>query len=292
MRSRSRSLFVLVAAVALVAGSCGAGPDETAGTDPTETEVPAEGTPTAEVTEEPDPTPIDTSTPTPGATPTPLPTPTLPPTPVPSATPPPVPDCNAPLTGTPVRTSVRFVDIDDDNDDDVLTVYGVGSEASPEQWRIRVEAGSGEAYDTELIVDPGGIAPVSAVGGADIDGDGVDELFSVVGVGASATIVGVHAILGCSLVRLSIEGGPIAAPVGGSAGNLAGLTCAEEQTLILWQGAADSGAGDGTYDITGQEYTLTGSTLDKIDDWMFTAKNSEIDFVYGELTCHGLTIAG
>jgi hypothetical protein len=191
-----------------------------------------------------------------------------------------------------VRTSVRFVEIDGEEGDDLLMVYGVGDQAAPSEWRIRVEAGTGNAYDTELLVDTSGVALVSAIGGGDIDGDGRDELFTAVGAGAYATIVAIHTVAGCDLPQLVYEGLPVEVPVGASVGNLAGVTCTEDGTLILWDGVADPDGPEGVYDVKGQELALDGSTLSKVADYELNATLGDLDFVYGELSCHGLTVAG
>ncbi len=228
---------------------------------------------------------------TPGGTPTPLPTPTQTATATPSPTPVESPECVADVAGDPVREALRVVEADGEPGDDLLWVYGIGDSSAPSEWRIRVEAGDGQAYDSELIVDPPGNA-VLPIGGADIDGDGRDEMFTVVGTGAYATIVALHAIVGCDLVPLSNAGMEVRAAVGASAGNVAGLTCTEEYTLILWDGVADPDGGDGAYDVTGREYSLEGAQLTEIDRIELGAKLGEPEFVYGDLSCHGLTPAG
>ncbi len=284
MRTRITGAAIAVA-MALTVASCGGGADvEATDTDANDPTLPADESPTPTVDTTSTPAPTAAPTPTPGATPTPLPTPT------PAATATPLPGCNAPFAGTAVRATVRFVDLDGDGDTDVMTVYGLGPESSPTAWRIRVETAAGEAFDSPLDADVSGLAPITAVGGGDIDGDGTDELFSVVGAGASATIVAIHTRDGCDLVPLTVGAAPAQFPVGGSVGSMGGLTCTEERTLIEWSGSADFDAGDGTYDITGRQYRLADGALIKLGDLAFTAKLTDPDFVYGELTCHGLTL--
>ena len=306
MTPRYRSAIALVASVALVAAACSSGgqpelvsedePTATA-TSPTEPTQGPSPTPTTDDDEvalaEPTPTAVDAATPPPVATPTPLP----PPTPTPTATPTPEPPesvtaepCAAGLAGTPVASSTSSADVDGDGALDQVTVYGTGSAANPEPWRIRVDTAAGEALDSPLAVDPN--AAGASIGGADVDGDGAtDELFVAVGVGASTVIVAIYTLVGCDLVQTTNGGAPIGFPIGGSVQNLGGLQCLDtdangvNNTIIAWLATGVAETADGTYAIEGVEYELRGSELNEVGSRTLQANVSEADFVYANLTC-------
>ncbi len=271
------------------------------GATPTAVAAPNEPTPNAQ---DPASTPEDlatteTATPTdqPAATPTPLP----PPTPSPSPTPTPEPPaaaaaepCTAGLAGDPVGSTTARADVDGDGAADQVTVYGTGSESDPAPWRIRVDTAAGESVDSPLSVDP--TTDARAIGGADLGSGGADEVITVVGSGASTSIVAFHALVGCDLVQITSGSAPIGFPIGGGVLNLGGLQCLDTDgdratdRVVAWLAVADFDVADGTYAIEGVEYELRGTDLRPVTSRTLSANVSEADFVYGNLTCGSVVL--
>lgn len=204
--------------------------------------------------------------------------------------------CQTALSGEPVRRSDARVDVDADGATDVLSVYATGSNSAPTGWRIRLETASGDTFDNALFVDAGDpLAPIQVIGAADADGDGAaDELFTVVGAGASAEIVAVHVRQGCDLVPVTIGGSPVSFPVGGSIGSLGGVGCRDTDgdgltdVLTAWSGLAQFDQGEGTYLIDAVDHVFVGAALEQVASSTFTASVTAPDFVYSTLACGGL----
>ncbi len=79
-------------------------------------------------------------------------------------------------------------DYDGDGHADGLRLYAVGG-----TWRLRAEPAGGGGADVEIgPVRPG--ETVRPLGGADVNGDGVDEGFAIVGSGASTDVVGLFVL--------------------------------------------------------------------------------------------------
>lgn len=109
-------------------------------------------------------------------------------------------------------------DVDGDGTDDELRSYRLG-----EEWHIQVELAADGGSD--VVVDTFGSA-AAVVGGADVDGDGRDELWARVGSGASTTIVALAQLVDCELRWVADETGARAEmPVGGSVGTVSGVEC-------------------------------------------------------------------
>ena len=306
-----RSTLTLL--VALASACASSGPQLVAAptADATTPAAQATPSPTPQRTTAPTPTPDDLAvTPTAPAAPSQSPTPSPPsspssPSPAASATPAPTTaaqpspagtagSCAAGLAGSPVQSSTASADIDADGATDQVTVYGTGTQAEPEPWRIRVDTASGGSVDSPLVVDAGSGAV--ALGGADLGGGAAHELFTVVGSGASTAIVAIHALVGCDLVQVTAAGAPIAFPIGGSVVNLGGLQCLDTDgdgatdQVMAWLATADFDVADGTYAIEGVQYELRGTELVETGSQTLSANVSEADFVYGNLTCGAVTL--
>jgi hypothetical protein len=155
-----------------------------------------------------------------------------------------------PHDATPDLTT-GAADVDGDGAPDQLRAFGVGGDDFVLQAELAAGGGG------ELAVPGDGVTPVAVVGGADLDGDGRDEVWAKVGAGASATIIGLFRLDGCDLLRVTIGGAPAELPVGGSVGTTAGVECTA--TGLVAHSASNIG-GD-TYEVTSTQYTLEDGTL-------------------------------
>lgn len=126
----------------------------------------------------------------------------------------------AALPDDAVGVTEAIGDFDGDGEPDRMLVYGEGG-LGP--WHIRVVL----AEHVPEATIPGTSVVARAVGGWDIDRDGSDEVFAVVGSGASTLIVGIFTLSGCDLIPLEIAGsaGGAQFAVGASAANQSGLVC-------------------------------------------------------------------
>jgi hypothetical protein len=142
-------------------------------------------------------------------------------------------------------------DVDGDGASDQLRAFGVGGGDFVLQAELAAGGGG------ELAVPGDGVTAVALIGGADLDGDGRDEVWAKVGAGASATIIGLFRLDGCDLVPVTIGGAPAELPVGGSVGTTAGVECTA--TGILAHTASNTG-GD-AYEVTSTAFTLEDGAL-------------------------------
>lgn len=159
-----------------------------------------------------------------------------------------------PASGEVVSSAA--VDLGGDGDgptagaDDTLQVLRL----SDGEWRLRIERAGAPAIEGALEVDPLGEGVAAAIGGADIDGDGTDELFSIVGTGGELLVVAVHVVVGCELLPVALGGEPVAFPVGADTTTAASLSCADAGALAAHAeasaGAAESDT-DGDVDPPG-----------------------------------------
>ena len=102
-------------------------------------------------------------------------------------------------------------DFNGDATTDTLTVYGTGTTTQPSPYHVQIELAASQGTVDTVIADAAtdNNQVVKALGGADItssaglppDGSGA-EAFVEVGSGASAGLVGVFQLIGCSLTRL------------------------------------------------------------------------------------------
>jgi len=203
--------------------------------------------------------------------------------------------CVIGLTGNPTTVTGAVADFDGDGASDQITVYATGIASDP--WHVRVDTAAGESLDSSMGPDVLTGANVGPLGGADADGDGAsDELFIVIGAGASSTIVGIYNRVGCEIAPVTLNGSRVGFPVGGSIGNIGGLECIDADgsgttdSIIAWSGSADFDAGEGQYVIEGVEYRLAGVQLEQVGTRALTANISQADFVYGSLTCGSVSL--
>jgi hypothetical protein len=152
-------------------------------------------------------------------------------------------------------------DLDGDGQPDGVAVYADGTDTSPGPWHVLVTLGNGKGRVATTVTDAfNGDANqrVAVMGASTISAPG-QVLFTSVGTGASATIVGLFVLQGCALERLSIAPGtePAQLAVGGTVTHLDGLRCADGG-LDRMQATSSDGT---TYDTTVQRYAVVGTKL-------------------------------
>jgi len=93
-----------------------------------------------------------------------------------------------PLPGDPPdELSTEYGDFDGNGIEDTLYVWKDGS-----QWIAHIETAEGFGAETVLPSDE--TVPARAIGGYDVNGDGIDEAFMVVDTGASSQVVGLYTL--------------------------------------------------------------------------------------------------
>jgi len=173
-------------------------------------------------------------------------------------------------------------DVDGDGEADLLRTFLVG-----DAWHLQVEVAAGGGAELDLAAADA--AGVGLVGGADVDGDGRDEVWARVGSGASATILGLARYDTCALTRVTIAGSPAELPVGGSVGSAAGVECGSpgiDADLTVFSALH---RGDSQYDVTATEYDLQGTEL--LPGSSSTATVDAADDAFARstsFTCHDL----
>jgi hypothetical protein len=161
-------------------------------------------------------------------------------------------------SGASARTTA-VGDVDGDGEDDELRSYLLGNDEA--HLQVSLAAGGG----ADLVVTTFGTPALAVLGGADVDGDGADEVWAQTGFGASATIVGLARLAGCELVSVTFAGGdPVELAVGGSVGSAAGIACdahLDPTADLTTYSASNMDSEGGGYDITATEYALEGTSL-------------------------------
>jgi hypothetical protein len=192
-----------------------------------------------------------------------------------------VPACPA-VSVPPDAQEVTELDGDADGDgtDDELRTYRMG-----EEWHLQVELAAEGGADLVLPSFGGG---VGLMGGADIDGDGVHEVWARTGSGASATIVGAARMAGCALERLTFATGELAElPVGGSVGTTSGVECRDD-ALVTFTATLTEGE---TYEVVATTYALDGSTLTEQGQEALQVEATDPEFVrYTSFSCGDLAL--
>lgn len=166
-------------------------------------------------------------------------------------------DAGDPPTAEEPGVSVAIVDADGDDLDDDVTVYPSGD---PEPWLLHIEWGAG-GQSAAVVTPASPDAGVEVLGGHDVDGDGDQEIFVRVGQGASASLVGLYEILGCTPERVRNGGSPAVFPVGASVGNQSGLACFSD-LLVSYEGQTPDAE---TYEWAALHHALSGADLSVVD---------------------------
>lgn len=195
--------------------------------------------------------------------------------------------------GTTVAVSL------DDTTDGVLRVHR--NDAG--RWRIRVEAADGDSVEASLQVDvatdPDGGA-IGPLGATDLDGDGVQELFTVVGDAPGAELVTMHVRVGCALAPVTVGGGSLSFPVGARPMLVSGLACTDldgdgrVDGVTGWIGLPDGEGPDGStlWRVDGVAYRLTGTELIQVETMSEAGLDEAAAAAYGALDCPGLERLG
>jgi hypothetical protein len=189
-----------------------------------------------------------------------------------------------PAGATDVTTATG--DVDGDGENDTLHSYVLADES---HLQVSLAVGGG----SDLAITTFSTPAVEVLGGADVDGDGADEVWARTGFGASATIVGLARFRGCELVRVTFAGGePVELAVGGSVGLASGVECGTQTdpSADLTTFSATNMESD-RYEITATEYALEGTTLVQKAVWATHAAPGDDAFARATgFTCHGLSV--
>ncbi|MFZ6005408.1 MAG: hypothetical protein ACOYXM_15915 [Actinomycetota bacterium] len=188
---------------------------------------------------------------------------------------------------TASQVSEATAEVDGDGAPDTVRAYVL----SDGDWHLQVTLAAGGGDD--LAMATFGESTVAVLGGADVDGDGRDEIWARTGAGASATILGLATFRGCALERVVFEGGdPAELPVGGSVGTASGAECDArvDPTAHITTYVASNTGGD-QYEVTATEHSLEGSVL--VPRGSTTTNTSIGDDLFGRATrfsCGDLTL--
>lgn len=186
---------------------------------------------------------------------------------------------------TDVQSEVA--DLDGDGIDDTVRSYRLGEA----EWHLNVALARGGGADLRVATYDDSV--VSVLGGADVDGDGADELWARTGQGASATVIGLARLVGCDLVRVTAPGGePVELPVGGSVGTASGVECDArvDATADLTTYTATN-LGDDRYEVRATEHALDGTML--VDRGTYTSEATIGDDAFGRassFSCDDLSL--
>ena len=185
------------------------------------------------------------------------------------------PACDtAPDPSGGISQSKLDADVDGDGRADAVGLFLVGDA----EWHLHVTLAATGTADVTLSVL--GSDSVSVLGGADVDGDGAEEIWATIGAGASATIIGLARFADCALTQVTFAGGrPAEFPIGGSVGTASGLECsagANGGTDLTAYTASNSG--EGQYDVEATGYALDGSVLTRTETSTSSVRTSEAAF--------------
>jgi hypothetical protein len=154
------------------------------------------------------------------------------------------------------------LDVDGDGTIDEVRLFNVD-----DTWMVVVGFGSGGGVTAE-VRGANGLDTARILGGADLDGDGVDELALRVGGGAYTEQVAFLRARACEIVELTFaDGSPAVFLVGGSYGGGEALVCpgngtVERFSYWLLAGAADADdANQPRYEGEFVPYRLDGEVL-------------------------------
>jgi len=163
-----------------------------------------------------------------------------------------------------IETAAKLIDVDADGVADTVRSYAVNAAPSAGDWHLRVELAAGGGVDIALAFDPAP-AGVTVLGGYYV-GSNVDPgpegarpaIFATVGAGASASIIDLYRLVGCSLLPMTGSG----FPVGGGVVHTEHLRCegvAGTSLLVYVTTEYDDGAA--IHEIVQTPYTRTDNSL-------------------------------
>jgi len=186
--------------------------------------------------------------------------------------------------------SLAAADVDGDGADDTIHTYTLGDPMAAGAWWIQVSFASGGG-DAVQILDAGvnfsGSVPVD---GYDINGDGRDEFFATVDAGASARILGMFDVPGCTIRRVSLGGYDSTLVISGGINFVSGATCTDidgngfNDFLVVRDGQRIGSSND--FSFTTISYSLLNGQLTQVSTGTETINTSDPAFVdYGRLVC-------
>jgi Ca2+-binding RTX toxin-like protein len=208
---------------------------------------------------------------------------------------------NVPVPVTATNVTTRTGDFDGDGTADDLQVFRDAG-----AWWTRIATAAGFETIESLATNPA--ATARAVGGHDIDGDGVDEAFLVVGQGASSEIVGIYTLyqpigspatgFSCGVVPAVFDTVPARAEFAIDAGlfQQTGLACRSDNTVrefvqaTIDQVTYKQRRYDHTYD---PGFATTGPVLSYLRKSAKTFTSPADDTLInkaGQFTCPGLSL--
>lgn len=165
-----------------------------------------------------------------------------------------------PAGDLPVGDSTTPTSAELDGDGSADTVYLVDG---PGGWQLVVEFGGGGAVVSALVGTNEFDEP-EVIGGADLDGDGVDELAVRVANGAYVALVSFVRVRDCSVIQLAFEDdSPAIFASGASAGGGEALLCNGDGTLERFFFSWLPGEDDETveYEAGFQPFRLEGDVV-------------------------------
>ncbi|MEX2294033.1 MAG: hypothetical protein WD691_09630 [Acidimicrobiales bacterium] len=176
-------------------------------------------------------------------------------------------------------------DVDGDGRADEVRLLLVGDS----DWHLHVTLAAVGTADVALAVL--GSEAVSILGGADVDGDGAQEIWARTGAGASATIIGLVRFADCSLTQVTFSNGnPAEFPIGGSVGTASGLECAAGADHPDLTAYTATSSGDDQYDVEATAYALEDSVLTRIGTTTSRVSNRDPAFMRAtSFACGSLT---
>ncbi len=190
---------------------------------------------------------------------------------------------NCPISGPSVGFgNVVSVDFDGNGNAEIFRAYLNGS-----VWHVALEDGSGNVFDDEVptLVN----SAVFPQGPADVNGDGTEEAWIVIGADPATAYLGIYALVGCDLTRVFDGGQPALFRVGVTVTYLYGVVCADQNgdgvtDVIQYYGTSIDGL---TYTVNTSVVTVTpqGTVVPLLSPPSFTTTNPGL---YSKFECGGL----
>lgn len=159
-------------------------------------------------------------------------------------------------------------DVDGDGLVDTLHAYSIGDPSTPGGWWIQVSFAAGGGHALQLFDIGTSVSGARPFDGFDINGDGTEEFFAVVGAGASATIMGLFDVEDCELRRVTLGGQPSEFAVGGGLNFINGFDCVDidgngaNDFLVTYSGARLGETEE--FEVIGSQYALLDGELSLI----------------------------
>ncbi len=199
--------------------------------------------------------------------------------------------------GIPVAAanhSIAAADVDGDGAPDTIHTYTLGDPMAAGAWWVQVSFASGGGNAAQIL-DPGvNLSGSRPIDGYDINGDGRDEFFATVGSGASAQIIAVFDVPGCTIRRASLGGVDAAFPISGGINFTSGIACTDidgdgfNDFLVIRDGQRIGSTSNFTINVT--NYSLLNGQLSQFSTAIETINTSDPTFAdYGRLVCGPVT---